>query len=213
MFFAVACRGCDSGASESASAGEPSLVVTFRGFEKPRYQQHDRLIVELVEDFNANKLEYAGATAKQADAIPDLTPQLVKAWIIQETGGQDPVSLEAWKLDPAQMNVPDDWSPAKRRVGLKMPGVRNTGGVRSNLKAAIAFLSRKGFSRSAQPASANDGGAFSSWREALARYNGREQITADELPYRAHYAERIIRRANNPDEHAPISLPQGVEGE
>ena len=83
-------------------------VPVFRGFEDPRYQLHDGLIVHLVEEFNADKAKACGGTAEQAAKIADLTPAIVKAHMIEESGGNGPRSKAAWAVDPLQVNVPGD---------------------------------------------------------------------------------------------------------
>lgn len=83
-------------------------MTEFKGFEKSRYQQHDALIREIILDFNSNKRARCGCTAAQVAGIPYLEPDLVKAWMIQESGGSDERSLAAWRVDPVQVNVPGD---------------------------------------------------------------------------------------------------------
>ena len=100
-----------------ATAGESGLPV-FRGFEAARYQEHDRLIAEMTAAFNADKAGWCGGTAAQAAKIADLTPALVKAHMIEESGGNGPRSKAAWAVDPLQVNVPGDWGPEKELVGL-----------------------------------------------------------------------------------------------
>ena len=82
-------------------------VYPFKGFEAHRFQQHDSLICEVVLDFNVNKVERVGCTPDQAQRIPVLLGALVKAWMIQESGGSDIRSRAAWKHDPLQVNVPE----------------------------------------------------------------------------------------------------------
>jgi len=126
-------------------------MKSFQGFSALRYQQHDQLIARLVKEFNGNKQTFIGASDAQATSLTDLTEELVKSWIIQETGGNDARSLAAWKTDPAQVNVPGDWSGFKQSTGLTAPVKRNEGTVDKNLKAAIIWLARKGFGKSGQP--------------------------------------------------------------
>lgn len=205
--------GCDPfGIGSAHKSGDTAAAPVFAGFEQQRYQNHDELILELVADFNAHKADYAGATPRQAAGIPDLTPALVKAWIIQESGGQDPASFESWRIDPARVNVPGEWIIAKRQVGLKNPDRPGDADARSNLKAAIALLSRMGFGPSGRPASRGEDDRFDTWMTALARYDGEGAVTEAGKRYRALYAERIIHRANNPGDDVPIALPAVVEG-
>ena len=182
-----------------------SELPVFRGYEDARYQEYDDLIVRYVADFNANRGEWAAATAKQASFIHDLSPALVKSQMIQETGGWDKRSLAAWRVDPQQVNVPGDWSPYKTALGLVEPTRRNEGTREQNVKAAIMFLARKGFGVSGQPASNRPDGTFDGWHMALERYNGRNDGTSDGRLYRDVYADKIMRRAAVPKSFVPIS--------
>lgn len=181
-------------------------VPVFRGFESERYQRHDEIIVKLVREFNADKAKWAGATASQALKIADLTPALVKSHMIEESGGNGHRSTAAWNADPLQVNVPGDWGEEKKLVGLQKPSKRNEGSLEGNVRAAIQYLSRKGFSASARPASERPKGFFDGWLKALRRYNGRRDRTDTDRYYSDEYAEKIVRRANNPDRFVPIEI-------
>ena len=152
-----------------------SLVPVFRGFEASRYQVHDELIVRLVEEFNADKAKACGGTAEQAAKIEDLTPAIVKAHMIEESGGNGPRSKAAWAAE-------------------------------DNVRAAIKYLSRKGFTPSAKPASLRPNGFFDGWLKALQRYNGRRDRTDTDRYYSDEYADKIVRRAKNPDLFVPIEI-------
>ena len=108
-------------------------MTIFKGFETPRYQQHDALIRELVLDFNNNKAIRSDCDIDQALKIALLDENLVKAWMIQESGGGDHRSLAAWRVDPVQVNVPGDWNDFKTDLGLVSPTVRNEGNIKNNL--------------------------------------------------------------------------------
>ena len=181
-------------------------VPVFRGFEDSRYQMHDDLIVRLVKEFNADKAKACGGSAEQAAKIIDLTPALVKAHMIEESGGNSARSKAAWAVDPLQVNVPGDWGEEKTLVGLKKPSKRNEGTAEANVRAAIRYLSRKGFSASAKPASARPNGFFDGWLKALQRYNGRRDRTDTDRYYSDEYADKIVRRAKNPDLFVPIEI-------
>ena len=181
-------------------------VPVFRGFEDPRYQLHDGLIVHLVEEFNADKAKACGGTAEQAAKIADLTPAIVKAHMIEESGGNGPRSKAAWAVDPLQVNVQGDWGDEKTLVGLSKPAKRNEGTAEDNVRAAIKYLSRKGFSASAKPASLRPNGFFDGWLKALQRYNGRRDRTDTDRYYSDEYADKIVRRATNPDLFVPIEI-------
>lgn len=184
-------------------AGGSGLPV-FKGFEDPRYQQHDALIAKVVAEFNADKAGWCGGTASQAARIPDLSAALVKAHMIEESGGGGATSHAAWVCDPLQVNVPGDWGTEKEKVGLSRPTRRNEGTLEQNVRAAVKYLSRKGFGTSGAPAGARPAGYFDGWRDALRRYNGRRDRTETDRYYSEEYADKIVLRASSPDVFVPI---------
>ena len=188
-----------------AQAGGAGLPI-FRGFEDARYQKHDALIAKMTAAFNANKAGWCGGTPEQAAKIATLTPAMVKAHMIEESGGNGPRSIAAWDADPLQVNVPGDWGVEKELVGLKKPTKRNEGKVADNVRAAIMYLARKGFSTAARPAAERPKGYFDGWTVALRRYNGRRDRTDTDRYYSDEYAEKIVRRAQNPDLFVPIEI-------
>lgn len=187
------------------SAGGAGLPV-FRGFEDARYQVHDELIAKLVKAFNADKKGWTGGTPEQAAKVGDLTPALVKAHMIEESGGNGPRSKAAWAVDPLQVNVPGDWGVEKELVGLVKPSKRNEGTAEQNVRAAIKYLSRKGFGASARPAATRPSGFFDGWLDALRRYNGRRDRTDTDRYYSDEYADKIMKRAKDPDAFVPIEI-------
>ena len=186
-------------------AGGAGLPV-FRGFEDARYQLHDELIAKLVKAFNADKKGWTGGTPEQAAKVGDLTPALVKAHMIEESGGNGPRSKAAWAVDPLQVNVPGDWGVEKELVGLTKPTKRNEGSLENNVRAAIKYLSRKGFGASARPAASRPKGFFDGWLDALRRYNGRRDRTDTDRYYSDEYADKIMKRANDPNAFVPIEI-------
>lgn len=197
---------------ERKAAGAAPGLPIFRGFEDARYQQHDALIAKLVAEFNANREAATGGTAAQVAKVSPLTPALVKAHMIEETGGNGPASRAAWPIDPIQVNVPGDWGEEKRLVGLTRPTKRNEGTAEVNVRAAIRYLSRKGFGVSARPAAERPSGFFDGWQKALERYNGRRDRTASDQYYGEEYASKIMRRAENPDLFVPIEIKLAPAG-
>ena len=179
-------------------------VPVFKGFEDDRYQEHDGIIVRCVDEFNRNRAAWAGATPAQAKRIPVLTTALVKSHMIEETGGRDAKSKAAWDVDPGQVNVPGDWSEAKKGIGLSRPEKRNEGTPEQNIRAAIKFLVRKGFGVSGQPAARRPSGVFDDWKTALRRYNGRDDEMADGRSYGETYADHIVERAKDPGRFVAI---------
>ena len=190
-----------------ASAPAAGKVPVFKSFENGRYQQYDAIIAKLVADYNANRAKWAGGTAAQGAKLPLLTAAQVKAHMIQETGGGDMNSRAAWAKDPLQVNVPGDWNPYKKYLGLREPRRRNEGSFEKNLRAGIMLLVRKGYGVSGQPAGNRPEGDFDGWDPALRRYNGRSDKAADGRMYRDAYAERILRRAADPSRETPIPIP------
>ena len=189
-----------------AKSGGAAGVPVFNGFESARYQQHDALIARLTAEFNANKAAWCGGSPAQAAKISTLTPAQVKAHMIEESGGNGPRSKAAWAADPLQVNVPGDWGEEKKLVGLVKPAKRNEGTAEANVRAAIKYLSRKGFGVSGRPASTRPDGVFDGWREACRRYNGRRDRTDTDRYYSDEYADKIMRRASNPDLFVPIEI-------
>ena len=186
--------------------GTPRKVPIFRGFEDARYQAHDDLIVRMTADFNAHKADWCGGTDTQAKKVADITPAMVKSHMIEESGGNGPRSLAAWATDPLQVNVPGDWSDEKTLLGLRKPAKRNEGELKDNVRAAIMYLSRKGFGQSGRPAKDRPAGFFDGWNDALRRYNGRRDRTDTDRYYSDEYAEKILRRAEDPDLFVPIEI-------
>ena len=183
-----------------------AAVPVFKGFETDRYQRHDKIIARCVREFNRHRGAWADANRAQARTIPDITEELVKAHMIQETGGGDRRSLAAWNGDPLQVNVPGDWGDEKKLLGLKKPKQRNEGGVELNVRAAIKYLVRKGFSKSGKPVRVADEEKFWDWATALENYNARTVRTASGKKYCVEYADRIIERAENLDRHVGIEI-------
>lgn len=183
---------------------EADLPV-FAGFEDDRYQRHDDLIQRLVRDFNEDPAPWVGAAPGDTPDLPELDPALVKSMMIEESGGNGERSLAAWDVDPLQVNVPGDWDPAKEDLGLAEPASRNEGTLEGNLRAGIMFLARKGYGVSGRPIAGRPDAVFDSWRDALLRYNGRTDPTSRGRPFNEAYADRILRRANNPDRKVPIA--------
>ena len=195
-----------TGREPAANPPEPQRKLpVFRGFEDPRYQQYDELIIRYTDEFNRNRAAWADATPGQAESIHELRPALVKSHMIEESGGSGPKSRKAWMVDPIQVNVPGDWDPIKLQVGLKKPSRRNEGTAAQNVKAAIKYLVRKGFGASGAPAKIRPGKKFDGWYHALRRYNGRNARLENGKRYKDAYAERILKRAESPHAFVPIA--------
>lgn len=182
-----------------------AAVPTFKGFDASRFQAHDALIEKCVKEFNRHRGAWADANRAQARQIPDLTCELLKAQMIQESGGKDVRSRRAWAVDPLQINVPGDWNEAKAALGLAKPVRRNEGNLEPNVRAAVKYLVRKGFSRSGRPVRLLKDMDFRDWHTALLRYNGRSDKMPTGISYAEAYADQIIDRAEL-DEYVPIEI-------
>ena len=183
-----------------------ATVPVFKGFEAQRYQKHDKIIAKCVREFNRHRGAWADANRDQARTIPNITEELVKAHMIQETGGADSRSTKAWSTDPLQVNVPGDWGSEKKLLGLRKPAKRNEGTAEQNIRAAIKYLVRKGFSKSGKPVRLVDKQEFWDWATALENYNSRTARTASGKRYCEEYADLIIRRAEEHDRHVGIEI-------
>lgn len=190
---------------ERPTAAGAADVPVFQGFEDDRYQMHDALILQLVKEFNEHPEDWVGAAEGDRVNLPPLRPELVKALMIEESGGSDARSREAWKVDPLQVNVPGDWAEAKTELGLSQPQNRNEGTLEGNMRAGIMWLARKGYGRSGKGIAHRPGAYFDSWRIALQRYNGRLERLPEQRFFRTAYADRILRRANHPERFVPIA--------
>jgi len=182
-----------------------ALLPVFKGYEAPRYQQHDALIVRLVREYNANPRSWAGGDDDQP-CPAWLDPAMVKAHMIEESGGKDALSRAAWACDPLQVNVPGDWNHYKSYLGLRKPRHRNEGSRETNIRAGIKYLARKGFGKSGQPAANRPDAVFDGWDSALERYNGRQDKTRDGRVYCEVYADKIDLRTKDPDTHVPVEI-------
>lgn len=183
-----------------------AAVPAFKGFEDARYQQHDAIIAKCVREFNRHRGAWADANRNQARTIPNITEELVKSHMIQETGGGDSRSRAAWAKDPLQVNVPGDWGDEKKHLGLKKPSKRNEGKVEQNVRAAIKYLVRKGFSKSGKPVRLVSEQEFWDWATALENYNARAVKTVSGKKYCVEYADLIIKRAEDHSRHVGIEI-------
>jgi len=182
-----------------------AALPVFKGYEAPRYQQHDALIIRLVREYNANPKVWAGCADGQSVAS-QLDPAMVKAHMIEESGGNDLLSRAAWVCDPLQVNVPGDWNHYKAYLGLRKPRHRNEGTRENNIRAGIKYLVRKGFGKSGQPAANRPKATFDGWEPALERYNGRSDMMPDGRTYCEVYADKIELRRTDPQRHVPVQI-------
>ncbi len=96
--------------SRSALLDEVSHdLMVFPGFDQAWHQGNDAMIANVVNDFNARK----GWSREDPHW---LDPNLVKAWAMQESGG-DPDVFQSG--DMMQVNNGGDWAREKAQFGLK----------------------------------------------------------------------------------------------
>jgi len=144
--------------------------LKFKGWDDKRLENLDKLIKELVDEFNNNKTKFCGRSLDQLFKIPDLNYRLVKSWALRESGGGTKRDIAAWAKDPFQVNVAGDWIDEKTALGLVKPKVRNEGNLKNNMVAAVKFLCWKGFSRSGKKP--ENSRKFKTWEEATKAYKG-----------------------------------------
>jgi len=202
----------DVEAEEVGAPGEvgtnQSQNMTIEGFDNDRYNKHDDLIISIVDEINADKAGVIGATDEQAAGIGDIDPRMVKAWMIQESGGNDSSSKSAWDVDPLQANAyKRDWDKHKSGLGLKKSEA-GAGDLKTNIRAGVIMMVRKGFGKSGQPPINRPSGTFDGFKTALRRYNGRTTPTTNGNPYSINYANRIMRRYTDTTNRVAISLPR-----
>jgi len=138
---------------------------------------NDDVIVETVNRFNrANR--YLPGDAEY------MTPQLVKSWMMQESGG----SRRAFETDPFQVNNRQDWAAEKGKIaglteGQAMP-------PKASADAALKWLEFKGTIHRADGSAAFYRGPY----EALRSYNAKSGFI-DGTPRKNVYANSILNRA------------------
>jgi len=123
--------------------------------------------------------------------------------MIQESGGADARSLAAWEKDPLQVNVPGDPFDHKASLGLSKSLRRNSGDLKTNMRAGIIFMIRKGFGISGQAPSNRPTGTFDGYSDAIRRYNGRTD-TINGTAYSVLYSQKIFKRYNKLNEKVTI---------
>lgn len=182
----------------------------FQGFTGPRHHQHNLLIRKLVREFNANKCVFVSSSLAQAAKIPDLSESLIRSWLIEISGGNDSISLQAWNVDPAKVNIPTDWSVYKQSAGLKFALKRNEGTLEQNLRAAVIWLTRKGLGDSGQPPTSRQRAIFDGWEVAIRRYNTRKGATKAEKNLSVNHAQQIINRIGSPTKYFPVTYSKSI---
>ena len=62
------------------------------------------------------------------------------------------------------------------------------------------------FGASARPAAMRPSGFFDGWLDALRHYNGRRDRTDTDRYYSDEYADKIVKRAKDPNAFVPIEI-------
>lgn len=142
---------------------------------------NDDVIVAAANKYNAENRYFPGDAEY-------MTPQLVKAWMMRESGG----SPNAFKSDPFQVNTPGDWVAEKAKIAGLTNGQAMT--PRISAEAALKWSRYKstwpGLEFSSPLARQAHYGAY----EALMNYNGNKQQVGG-IPFRVRYANDILNRA------------------
>ncbi len=171
---------------------QQTTLPEFAGYESPWHQANDSLIIEVVQEFNAEK-------GWGPEHPSYLDPAMVKAWALQESGGHQNVFAQG---DMMQMNVPGDWVPEKQNFGLT--GKHEKLDPRTSLRIALHWAYYKGEITRAKTDDADSEGwhdtqrgtksvagyesQFTNWDNALDDYNGGGVHD---------YSESINRRMDN----------------
>jgi hypothetical protein len=144
---------------------------------------NDALIIAAVDTFN----EAHGYSSGDSGF---LTPELVKAWMMEESGSAGTKS--AFLRDPMQVNNPLDWTDLKSEMGLTKGEAMTRG---ASIAAALGWLEYKG-----TPGKMDKfgeyiyTGAYRGDRNALTNYNGNIKIYPQDggVQHRYVYSNTIL---------------------
>jgi RHS repeat-associated protein len=146
---------------------------------------NDALIIQAVDVFNDAHGYSSGDSGY-------LTPELVKAWMMEESGG----TQSAFLRDPMQVNNPGDWTDLKTEMGLAK-GESMTRGI--SIAAALGWLEYKGTpGRMDKFGEYIYTGSYRGDRNALTNYNGNTRIYPQDggVQKRYVYSDQILSRTN-----------------
>jgi hypothetical protein len=169
------------GSDAGDSSGPKNPIGPVQGY--PEDGKHawrsanDDAIVAAVDKYN-NENGYSPNDTRY------MTPQLMKAWMMRESGG----TPEAFKRDPFQVNNGGDWDPAKARVAGLSPGQIMT--PQTSADAALRWLQYKGSQHDANGSPVRYHGHY----DALRAYNGSERIINGVLA-KDDYANTVMNNA------------------
>lgn len=136
---------------------------------------NDDTIVAAVDKYNSDHQYYPGDAEY-------MTPQLMKAWMMQESGG----SPDAFKTDPFQVNT-GNWAPEKHRIAGLSQGQAMS--PQTSADAALKWLHYKG---RIDPDNPNRLGPYLGHYEALKKYNAKD---LNGLPRGVDYANSVLNKA------------------
>lgn len=117
-----------------------------------------------------------------------VTPRLVKAMAMRESGGNP----EVFKRDPLQVNNPGDWVANKAKVAGLSYGQDMT--PQASAEAALKWLQYKGTERDAKGNAVRYRGHY----EALKNYNGKGGLI-NGVPAKENYATAVMNNAQAGD--------------
>jgi hypothetical protein len=120
-----------------------------------------------------------------------LTPELVKAWMMEESGD----TKSAFMCDPMQVNNPLDWADMKSKVGLTK-GEAMTRAI--SIAAGLGWLEYKGTpGRMDKFGEYIYTGPYRGDRNALTNYNGNTRIYPRDggVQHRYAYSNTILNNA------------------
>jgi RHS repeat-associated protein len=145
---------------------------------------NDALIIQAVDFYNDAHGYGSGDSGY-------LTPELVKAWMMEESGG----TQSAFLRDPMQVNNPGDWTDLKSEMGLSK-GEAMTRGI--SIAAGLGWLEYKGTpGRMDKFGEYIYTGPYRGDRNALTNYNGNTKIYPQDggVQHRYAYSNTILNNA------------------
>jgi len=175
----------DSGGGATGSGAPANPIGPVQGY--PEDGKHawraanDDVIVAAAKKYNDDNNYYPGDAAY-------MTPQLMKAWMMQESGGNP----DAFKTDPFQVNNAGDWS--KDNMKAKVAGLSQGQAMtpETSADAALKWLHYKGrINTSDKP---GQWVPYQGHYEALRNYNGAASPTPG-IPKGADYANSVLNKA------------------
>lgn len=117
-----------------------------------------------------------------------MTPQLMKSWMMQESGG----SRRAFAIDPFQVNNRGDWAPEKGKIAGLIEGQAMT--PQASADGALKWLRYKSTWPGRISSSPLARGAHYGMYEALRNYNAKSGFD-DGIPLKDSYANAVLNRA------------------